>query len=109
MRAAPRTGLRWTQVRIEADGKSVVVPLDQAGRLPALINRMLAAERDPAVTGAGTLRLELAEGNELAGVLELVGERWRWTPLRDTQQARVLRADPAVAGALREEAERLLR
>jgi hypothetical protein len=109
MRAAPVPAFRWTQVRIEADGKSVVVPLDQAGRLPALINRLLAAEGEPAVFTPGTLRLELAEGNELAGMLELVGERWRWTPLRDTQPARMLKADPALSRALREDAERLLR
>mgnify|MGYP001627293222 CR=1 FL=1 len=109
MRAAPRAPITWTQVRVEAQGKSVVVPREQAGRLPALVERVLAAERDPAGSTPPALRLELAEGNEPLGVLELVDERWRWTPLRDAQQSRMLRAPAHLNEALREEAERLLR
>jgi hypothetical protein len=109
LRAAP-PAVEWTQVRIEANGRSVVVPLAQAGRLPALVTRLLQAEAEPGGPAAGTsLRLELARGDEALGVLEKVGERWRWTPLRDAQQARTLRADPALSEAVREEAEALLR
>jgi hypothetical protein len=115
--AAPAPYLRaaapimdWTQVRIEASGRSVVVPLAQAGRLPALVTRLLQAEAESGRPAAGaSLRLELARGDEALGVLEKVGERWRWTPLRDAQQARTLRADPALSEAVREEAEALLR
>jgi hypothetical protein len=100
----------WSQVRIEANGRSVVVPVAQAGQLPALVTRLLQAESDAGGPAAGaSLRLELARGDEALGVLERVGERWRWTPLRDAQQARTLRADPALSAALAEEAESLLR
>lgn len=109
LRAAPAS-LPWTQVRIEAGGRSVVVARMQAGELPALITSMLASPSDEAdASAAGSLKLELAQGDEAAGVLDLVGERWRWTPLRDARQARLLRADPAVAESLRREAQRLLR
>jgi len=96
-------------VRIEADGRSVVVPRPQAGELPGLITSLLASTSDPAAAGApATLRLELAQGDEALGDLELVGERWRWTPLRDAGQARWLRADPEVAARVAAEARRLL-
>jgi hypothetical protein len=109
LRAAPAAPA-WTQVRIEADGHSVVVPRAQAGALPSLVARMLLAPAEPAAaTGPAVLRLELAQGDEAAGVLELAGARWRWMPLRGAQQARMLRPDPVLAAALREEAERLLR
>jgi hypothetical protein len=101
--------LAWAQVRIEADGRSVVVLRPQAGELPALITSLLASTSDPATAGAAaTLRLELAEGDEALGVLELVDERWRWTPLRGAGQARWLRADPAIAARVAAEARRLL-
>jgi hypothetical protein len=109
LRAAPQPGVHWSQVRIEANGQSVVVPIEQAGRLPALITRVLSTERESAESTPAVLRLELAQGNEAAGLLELVGERWRWTPLSDAQQVRMLRADPALNDALRAEAQRLLR
>lgn len=105
----PPAATAWTQVRVEAQGKSVVVPRAQAGRLPALVERVFASERLPAASTPAALRLELAEGNETLGLLEWVDERWRWTPLRDVQQSRMLRAPPELADALREEAERLLR
>jgi hypothetical protein len=108
LRAAPAS-LPWTQVRIEANGRSVVVARMQAGELAPLVTSMLASPSDDAEPGAASLRLELAQGDDAAGVLELVGERWRWTPLRGARQARMLRADPEVAAALRVESERLLR
>lgn len=107
MRAAPAQ--MWTQVRIEAGNRSVVVPADQAGRLQALVARLLAAPAEPAVDGAPSLRMELARGNEVLGVLERVGDRWRWTPLGTGEQALMLRVDAALAAAMREEAEALLR
>lgn len=108
LRAAPGS-LPWTQVRIESGGRSVVVPRMQAGELATLVTSMLASASDEAERGpAASLRLELAQGDEPAGVLELVGDRWRWTSLREPRGARILRAEPGVAAALREEAERLL-
>ena len=109
LRASPAS-LPWTQVRIEANGRSVVVPRTQAGELPSLVMSLLASASDEAETGGPrpTLRLELAQGDEAAGVLEVVGDRWRWTPLRDARQARMLRPEPGVAAALRDEALRLL-
>lgn len=102
--------LAWAQVRIEADGRSVVVLRPQAGELPALITSLLASTSDPAATGApANLRLELAEGDEALGVLELVGERWRWTPLRDAGQPRWLRADPELAARVAAQARQLLK
>lgn len=115
--AAPSAALRaaaglvpWTQVRIEANGRSVVVPRPQAGQLPALITSALASPSEQGnAAGAASLRLELAQGDDLGGVLEWMGERWRWTPLREPGGPRLLRLDAALSAALKEEAERLLR
>jgi hypothetical protein len=101
--------LPWTQVRIEAGGSSMVVSRMQAGELPALVTSMLASPSDETEGAApAALRLELAQGDEAIGALELVGERWRWTTLRDARQARLLRPEAGVSAALREEAQRLL-
>ena len=96
-------------MRIEADGRSVVVPRPQAGELPALVTTLLASRSEEAGAAPPSLRLELAQGDETLGVLDLVGERWRWTPLRAPGPARLLDTDPAIAAALRAEAQRLLR
>jgi hypothetical protein len=94
---------------VESGGRSVVVPRAQAGELPALVTRLLASpQEDPVAGPPASLRLELAQGEDEQGTLELVGERWRWTPAREPRQARMLGADPALAAALREEAERVL-
>jgi hypothetical protein len=109
LRAGP-AALPWTQLRIEAGGRSVVVPRMQAGELPALVTSMLGSpseDADPPV-GQTLLRLELAQGDEPAGVLELVGEQWRWTSLREAREPRLLRPDPEVAAGLRRQAATLL-
>ena len=81
----------------------------QAGELPALVTSLLASPSDDAdATAAATLRLELAQGDEAIGALEMVGDRWRWSPLRGAREARLLRAEPGIAAALREEAQKLL-
>ncbi|HSV81181.1 MAG TPA: hypothetical protein VLK85_18450, partial [Ramlibacter sp.] len=99
----------WTQARIEADGNSVVVPRAQAGQLAALLARALQVPAEtPAPTGPASLRLELAQGDEAVGSLELVGNRWRWTSLRESGPARGLRIDTPLGTAVREEAQRLL-
>ena len=108
LRASPAS-LPWTQLRIEAGGRSVVVARMQAGELPALVTSLLASPSDDAdATAAATLRLELAQGDEIIGALEMVGDRWRWSPLRGAREARLLRAEPGIAAALREEAQKLL-
>jgi hypothetical protein len=108
LRVSPAS-LPWTQLRIEAGGRSVVVARMQAGELPALVTSLLASPSDDADATAGaTLRLELAQGDEAIGVLDLVGDRWRWSPLRGAREARLLRAEPGIAAALREEAQKLL-
>jgi hypothetical protein len=111
--AAVRAGppaLPWTQVRIESGGRSVVVPRMQAAELAPLITSMLGSPSEPADPGPpGSLRLELAQGDESAGVLEVVGDRWRWISLREGGRPRLLKPDAGVAAALKDEAERLLR
>jgi hypothetical protein len=94
----------WNQVRISSGERSVLVPRSQAEGLPALINRLLAAPREPAPLALGTLRLEL----EAQGVLEWSEQGWRLLPQGDPQRAQLLKADEATAAALRAEAERLL-
>jgi hypothetical protein len=107
-RASPAS-LPWSQVRIETGDRSVVVSRVQAGELPALVTSLLASPSDEADAAApSSLRLELAQGDEAIGVLDVVGDRWRWTPLRGAREARMLRAEPAISAALREQAERLL-
>jgi hypothetical protein len=100
--AAPQPA--WTQVRISAGGRSVLIPRSQADALPALIARMFAAPREPAAPAAASLRLEL----EAQGVLEWSEEGWRLLPQGNPQRAQLLRADEATSAALRAEAERLL-
>jgi hypothetical protein len=96
-------------LRIEAGGRSVVVARMQAGELPALVTSLLASPSDDAdATAAASLRLELSQGDEAIGVLDMVGDRWRWTPLRGAREARLLRAEPGIAAALREEAQKLV-
>jgi hypothetical protein len=108
VRASPAS-LPWSQIRIEAADRSVVVSRVQAGELPALVTSLLASPSDEADAAApSSLRLELAQGDEAIGVLDVVGDRWRWTPLRGAREARLLRAEPALSAALREQAERLL-
>ena len=108
VRASPAS-LPWTQVRIETGDRSVVVSRAQAEELPALVTSLLASASDEAdPTAPSTLRLELAQGDEAIGVLDAVGERWRWTPFRGAREARMLRAEPGLSAALREHAERFL-
>jgi hypothetical protein len=94
----------WTQVRISAGGRSVLIPRSQAEALPDLVTRLLAAPRQPAAPAAAALRLEL----EAQGVLEWSEEGWRWLPQGNPQRAQLLRADEVTAAAARAEAERLL-
>jgi hypothetical protein len=108
VRASP-AALPWSQIRIEAGERSVVVSRAQAGEMPALVTSLLASPSDEADAAApSSLRLELAQGDEAIGVLDMVGERWRWTPLRGAREARMLRAEPGISTALREHAARLL-
>ncbi len=101
----------FTQVRVEGRGRSVVLPADQAGLLPALVVRLLASPvvATGAVSGTASLRLELAHGNDAFGVLERLGEHWRWAPVDPAQPVRLLRPPASLDADLREEAARLLR
>ena len=95
----------WSQVRISAGGRSVLVPRSQAEGLPALVSRLLVAPRAPAAPAAASLRLDL----EAQGVLEWSEEGgWRLLPPGDPQRAQRLGVDDATSAALRAEAERLL-
>ena len=109
LRAAPAAPA-WTQVRIQAEGRSIVVPRGQSGALTELVARMLVAPGVPAsATAPATLRLEMLQGSQPMVVLEFDGEHWRWRrPGRAAQQGWLLRPDAALGGALRSEAERLL-
>ncbi|HEY8356236.1 MAG TPA: hypothetical protein VIL30_02145 [Ramlibacter sp.] len=102
--------LRWTHVRIERAGVPVLVPRDQAGLLPNLLDWALGRRAGPPANTVmpASLRLELMDDSAPAGVVELVGDEWRWTA-EPGRPAVVLRVEPHIAAALREEAERLLR
>lgn len=107
--ALPEGWARWTQARIESDGASVVVPREQAGALPGLLEQVLRTGSGGAVGGGGPqLRIELAQDGEALGVLEATGPGWRWRPLGGTLPARGLAPSPALDAQLREEALRLL-
>lgn len=100
---------RWTQVRIEAGARSVVVPREQATALARLLQRALAADRQAAASATDVeLRLELADGEEPVGALAWSGGVWRWQPLGAPAAPSALRLDAALEAALREEAGRLL-
>ena len=99
----------WTQVRIEADGASKVVPRGQADRLADLLARALAAPSEPALgVNPVALSLEIAEGDEPLGLVEWTGERWRWVPLRDARQGRWLKLGESQSAELLREAQGLL-
>lgn len=107
---APLSADRWTQVRLEAGGVSVVVPRAQAGALPDLLARALHTQAAaPAQAEPAQLRLELSEGEEPLGALEWAAGGWRWWPLREGLPARVLPVEPGLSQELRDEAQRLLR
>ena len=97
-------------MRIAANQRSVLVERAQAQRLAELVTRMVrseglaAAARSPA-----TLSLELMQGGQVIGTLEMESGQWRWRPDQPAgPTARDFNADAALAGALRQEAERLL-
>jgi hypothetical protein len=99
----------WSQVRIEADGVSMVVPRTQAERLAALVTRTLSAPGEPGpAEGAPIAQLELGRGPDAVGVLSLHGDQWRWSPMGDPGEARNLRVDATLSNALLQEAQRML-
>lgn len=107
--APPAARGDWTQVRIEADGVSRVVPRQHAGRLPALVAAALVAASEPsAAAGPAALTLELSMHDQPLGVLEWRSDAWRWVPLRDARQAQALALDPAQSTELLHEARSLL-
>ena len=97
----------WTQVRIESDSGSVVVPRNQAGRLAELTERASRAPRVAAHAARGELRIEYGRGDQVLGWLEWAKGQWRVRLTGET--ARGLALQPALANELREEAQRLLR
>jgi hypothetical protein len=84
-----------------------VVTREQGGELPRLLDRALRSRADSAPAGPALLRFELARGEEVLGMLELSGERWRWRPATGAPVG--LRLDASLSAALRAEAQRLLR
>lgn len=101
----------WSQVRIRGAQHTLLVERAQAGRLAALIARMVRSEGlVAAARGPATLSLELLQGEQPIGTLETDGAQWRWRPEQAAgPTARDFNADAALAAALRQEAERLLR
>lgn len=105
----PNVSARWTQLRLEADGRAVVVTREQAGVLADLIARALQAPpQAPAGGGPAQLRLELGRGADTLGTLSLTAGGWRWVPSDPPGAGYLLRVPPTLAGELRDEAERLM-
>lgn len=101
----------WSQVRIRGAQRTLLVERAQAGRLAELIARMVRSEGlVAAARGPATLSLELLQGEQPIGTLETDGTQWRWRSEQAAgPTARDFNADAALAAALRQEAERLLR
>ena len=93
-------------MRIVSGERSVLLARSQAEGLPALVNQVLLAPREPAPLALplATLRLELGA----QGVLEWSEDGWRLLPQGDPQRSQLVKANGATAAALRAEAERLL-
>jgi hypothetical protein len=101
----------WSQVRIRGAQRTLLVERAQAARLAELIARMVRSEGlVAAARGPAILSLELLQGEQPIGTLETDGAQWRWRPEQAAgPTARDFNADAALAAALRQEAERLLR
>jgi hypothetical protein len=99
--------LPWDAVRIEANGRSVRLARADAGALGSPLERLLnSVQSEDVGASPASLRMELTQGGQVLGVLELGLEGWRWRSAGGTM--RTLRADPQVAEQVREEALRAL-
>lgn len=101
----------WTQARIlDGSGRGVQVDRAQAPALAGLLRDALAA--GPAGLqpfGPATLRLELLQGGQRLGVLEVAGPLLRWTPAAvggAAGQVRLVQPDAAALQALVDELAR---
>jgi hypothetical protein len=99
----------WTELRITAEGRAVVIARHRVPQLADQLNRVarLAQSLEPMqepVRGS----FELSSRGTLLGVLEIGDTQVRWLPLGERGPSRTARPDPALLQAVREQAAALL-
>jgi hypothetical protein len=99
--------LEWTELRITANARSVLVPRSQAGDLGGAIQRLRASTNpaEPIATDP-EVRIELLRDGERVAVLELAGEQVRVTD-SGSPAPRTAHADARVVQQVRDEVARL--
>lgn len=104
----------WTELRIAADGRELVLSRRRAPQLSELINRaaraaQTAAPTAPAAQGqVPTASYELSTRGTLLAVLEVGDTHARFLPVGESGPSHLVRLDPADLQALREETLKLL-
>ena len=99
----------WTDLRIVAGARTVVVPRAQAPELAAAIQRMLAsAESAGPIASLPDLRIELLRDGQEVTVIELTLEQVRVTDPQAPWMSRVGRTDVQAQQQLRDAVEKLL-
>lgn len=107
--AAAPAWRQWTQLRIESEGRSLVVPRAHARRLGRLLEQLVPERTDgEPFPQTVALSIELNHQDELLGRLEVAGDRVRWSA-PDASGARTATPDPARLRSLKAEARHLLR
>jgi hypothetical protein len=95
---------QWSQIRVESDGRAVVLARSQVPRLAQLLEDVVqsAQTHEPLAMAART-RIEVSHQGVLLGVLQVVGDQVRFVAPQAPGPARSGRPDPALLQALRQE------
>jgi len=100
---------RWSQTRVEIEGRAVVLGRHQAPRLAQLIDQIASSTAtDEALSQAPRIKIEVSHQGVLLGVLDVAGERARWAVPALPGPARIVRPDPGLLRDLRAEVARVL-
>jgi hypothetical protein len=107
--AAPVPWESWTELRIAAAGREVVVARRRVPQLAELLNRVARmAQSTETMNQPVRQTFELSSRGTLLGVLELGDDQARWMPLAEPGPSRTARPDAATLQALREQLEAVL-
>lgn len=95
----------WTELRITAEGRAVVLARRRVPELADSLNRMARlAQSTEALQEPVRASFELSSRGNLLGVLEVGDTQVRWLPLGERGPSRTVRPDPALLQAVRDQA-----
>jgi hypothetical protein len=101
-----QAGASWNALALSVDGRTRNIAREQAGRLPALLDRLQASPgAASAWQGADAIRLQLRSGDAPFAMLEIGSTQARWTTAAGA--VTVFEPAPALLDALRQEIARL--